>query len=85
MSDLFGNHIVGFPTRWLISLIISIPLSARYNDEILSREWLNLDDHCFLLICCTQIHVFLVIFLFYVQTKYKSFGSSKKQSKNVYV
>ena len=20
MSDLFGNHIVGFPTRWLISL-----------------------------------------------------------------
>ena len=19
MSDLFGNHIVGFPTRWLIS------------------------------------------------------------------
>ena len=21
VSDLFGNHIVGFPTRWLISLL----------------------------------------------------------------
>ena len=24
MSDLFGNHIVGFPTRWLISFSESL-------------------------------------------------------------
>ena len=23
MSDLFGNHIVGFPTRWLIYKVLS--------------------------------------------------------------
>ena len=28
MSDLFGNHIVGFPTRWLILLIIKEVVSA---------------------------------------------------------
>ena len=43
MSDLFGNHIVGFPTRWLIctkfklqfNLIIMLPLGS------LERECFN--------------------------------------------
>ena len=28
MSDLFGNHIVGFPTRWLISIVVILDESV---------------------------------------------------------
>ena len=31
MSDLFGNHIVGFPTRWLI---LAISLESRVGTDV---------------------------------------------------
>ena len=31
VSDLFGNHIVGFPTRWLISLTLCLTLLSTWN------------------------------------------------------
>ena len=31
MSDLFGNHIVGFPTRWLKCLrLLTVPNCSKY-------------------------------------------------------
>ena len=52
MSDLFGNHIVGFPTRWLIFffltswlnvfLVSDLELNARKNPRQVLR---NLDDY----------------------------------------
>ena len=31
MSDLFGNHIVGFPKRWLICFLFGVCWDSKYN------------------------------------------------------
>ena len=46
MSDLFGNHIVGFPTRWLLYWLFPIWVKACHRVGL----WLRLHNgHCLLL------------------------------------
>ena len=43
MSDLFGNHILGYPTRWLIFLVgvTVIQTSLKYNVDVTWNEFLE--------------------------------------------
>ena len=36
MSDLFGNHIVGFPTRWLKLMVIN---GVLYDGSLATLPW----------------------------------------------
>ena len=59
MSDLFGNHIVGFPTRWLI--YICIRDNTRDVFMVINwREHRNLFIHCINGVA-THLFVFLVL------------------------
>ena len=53
MSDLFGNHIVGFPTRWLTCLVKQRLMGLIPGFFSLSDEALNLDQ-------CTAVY-FLIL------------------------
>ena len=46
MSDLFGNHIVGCPTRWLIRLLKYIEpyKTLSINESIFSMFTMLIDD-----------------------------------------
>ena len=41
MSDLFGNHIVGFPTRWLICIYIVNTVIIVVGAFLLSKCFMN--------------------------------------------
>ena len=57
MSDLFGNHIVGFPTRWLIFW--------HFKQSVLSSAWFVFIT--FIMIVTEAAHcTVIVIFLFYI-------------------
>ena len=45
MSDLFGNHIVGFPTRWLIYIFIAIALDEGIVLDVLHVPMKTLRSH----------------------------------------
>ena len=53
MSDLVGNHIVGFPTRWLLLFVV--------NDTIDCPVTTSSEELFPLLKKCTTIHWFLMM------------------------
>ena len=55
MSDLFGNHIVGFPTRQLISLmyITKFPvMTLKISEKDISKKRICIDKYQLFTILC---------------------------------